>query len=68
MRESAKLLTPREAECLRLAYQGLTAGEVGQRLNCSDRTVNFHYANVMNRLGVRTKLAAVLLLSWLGVL
>jgi DNA-binding CsgD family transcriptional regulator len=68
MRAHSRLLTPRETECLRLAFLGLTAGEVAQRLRCSDRTVNFHYANVMAKLGVNNKLAAALLASWMGLI
>jgi LuxR family transcriptional regulator, quorum-sensing system regulator SolR len=68
MRTQSKLLTPREVECLRMAFMGLTAGEVAARLACSDRTVNFHYANLMTKLGVKNKLAAALLASWLGLI
>jgi LuxR family transcriptional regulator, quorum-sensing system regulator SolR len=68
MRNNAKLLTRREAECMRMACQGMTAGEVAQQLDCSERTVNWHYANVMSRLGVRSKLSAALLISWLGLI
>ncbi|MGL4575354.1 MAG: helix-turn-helix transcriptional regulator [Burkholderiaceae bacterium] len=68
MRTQSKLLTPREVECLRMAFAGLTAGEVASRLDCSDRTVNFHYANLMTKLGVKNKLAAALLASWLGLI
>ncbi|MFM2398840.1 MAG: hypothetical protein RL341_997 [Pseudomonadota bacterium] len=68
MRTQSKLLTPREVECLRMAFAGLTAGEVASRLECSDRTVNFHYANLMTKLGVKNKLAAALIASWLGLI
>ena len=61
-------LSPREGECLVLAFQGLTARASAQRLGCSERTVNYHLANAMNKLKVDSKLAAVQRACWLGVI
>jgi LuxR family quorum-sensing system transcriptional regulator SolR len=62
------MLSPRELECLVLAFRGLTARETAQALQCSERTVNYHLANAMNKLRVDNKLAAIQRACWLGAL
>ncbi len=62
------MLSPRERECLVLAFQGLTARESGARLRCSERTVNYHLANAMNKLKVDNKMAAIQRACWIGAL
>lgn len=52
-------LSPRELQCLRLAFAGLTARETGERIDCSERTVNFHITNAMGKLQVDSKVAAI---------
>lgn len=61
-------LSPRERECLVLAFQGLTARETAQRLQCTERTVNYHLANAMNKLKVDNKMAAIQRACWLGAI
>ncbi len=61
-------LSPRERECLELAFRGLTARESAQALQCSERTVNYHIANAMNKLKADNKLAAIQRACWLGAL
>ncbi|RYY91670.1 MAG: LuxR family transcriptional regulator, partial [Comamonadaceae bacterium] len=61
-------LSPRERECLVLAFQGLTARESSQHLNCTERTVNYHLANAMNKLKVDNKMAAIQRACWLGAI
>ena len=61
-------LSPRERECLVLAFEGLTARESAQRLNCTERTVNYHLANAMAKLRVDSKLAAIQRACWIGVI
>lgn len=61
-------LSPRERDCLVLAFQGLTARESAQRLHCAERTVNYHLANAMAKLKVDSKLAAIQRACWLGVI
>jgi DNA-binding CsgD family transcriptional regulator len=62
------MLSPREIECLVLAFQGLTARESAQRLQCAERTVNWHLANAMGKLKVDSKLAAIQRACWLGAI
>ncbi|WP_041675041.1 helix-turn-helix transcriptional regulator [Ramlibacter tataouinensis] len=61
-------LSPRERECLALAFSGLTARESAVRLNCTERTINYHLANAMGKLKVDNKLAAIQRACWLGAL
>jgi LuxR family quorum-sensing system transcriptional regulator SolR len=61
-------LSPRERECLVLAFQGLTARESGARLKCTERTVNYHLANAMSKLKVDNKMAAIQRACWLGAI
>jgi LuxR family quorum-sensing system transcriptional regulator SolR len=61
-------LSPRERECLELAFQGLTARESSLRLQCTERTINYHLANAMNKLKVDNKMAAIQRACWLGAL
>lgn len=61
-------LSPREQECLVLAFQGLTARDTGLRLQCSERTVNYHLANAMAKLKVDNKLAAIQRACWIGAI
>jgi LuxR family transcriptional regulator, quorum-sensing system regulator SolR len=61
-------LSPRERECLELAFQGKTARETSQELRCSERTVNYHLANAMSKLKVDNKMAAIQRACWLGAL
>ena len=61
-------LSPRELECLELAFQGMTARKSGEVLVCSERTVNFHLANAMGKLKAENKLAAVQRACWFGLI
>jgi DNA-binding NarL/FixJ family response regulator len=47
-------LTPRQREVLRLVAEGHSAKQIGAILNISTKTVEFHKAAVMERLGVRS--------------
>jgi DNA-binding CsgD family transcriptional regulator len=62
------LLSPRERECLEFAFEGLTARETAARLQCAERTVNYHLANAMGKLRVDSKLAAIQRACWLGLI
>lgn len=61
-------LSPRERECLELAFEGLTARESAEQLHCTERTVNYHLANAMNKLKVDNKMAAIQRACWLGAI
>ena len=61
-------LSPRERECLMLAFNGRTAREISQQLHCTERTVNYHLANAMAKLKVDNKMAAIQRACWLGAI
>lgn len=61
-------LSPREQESLNLAFEGLTARETALRMDCSERTVNYHLANAMSKLKTDNKLAAVQRACWIGLI
>jgi DNA-binding CsgD family transcriptional regulator len=66
--QARSTLSPRERECLMLAFQGLTARESSLQLRCSERTVNYHLANAMGKLKVDNKMAAIQRACWLGAI
>jgi DNA-binding CsgD family transcriptional regulator len=54
-----RVVTARQVEILTLAAQGLTGGEIAERLVLSPTTVNSHFDNIYDRLGVKHRAAAV---------
>ena len=56
-------LSARQADCLRLAGQGLSSRQIARRLGLSARTVDDHILLGCRWLGVRTRVQAVALLA-----
>ena len=54
-------LTPREHEVLRAVAEGLSDKEIAQRLSLRADTVRTHMTNILGKLGVDSRLQAVLL-------
>lgn len=52
-------LTPRELECLKWTARGKSSWAISEILTLSERTVNFHIANAMNKLEVTSRTHAV---------
>jgi len=48
------LLTPRQRAVLQGLIEGMTSGEIAERLGITQRTVSFHRQQLRERLGVRT--------------
>ena len=53
-------LTPRETEVVKLIAEGHTSREIGDLLNISDKTVERHRASVLEKLGLRDRVALTL--------
>lgn len=66
--EASVELTPRECEVLCWTGEGKTANEIGQILNISERTVNFHVNNVLLKLNATNKIQAVVKAIAIGLI
>jgi DNA-binding NarL/FixJ family response regulator len=62
------LLTEREVEVITLAAEGLTAREIGERLDLRERTVTTHLGRIYGKLGVGTRIAAIATAQRAGIL
>ena len=61
-------LTPRQLEILKLVAQGASNAEIARRLALSEHTVKRHVANLLTRLGLKTRAAAAAHAAKLGLL
>ena len=52
-------LSRRERQCLQMAAHGMTSAEIGFKLGISERTVTFHFANIISKLGVLNRNEAI---------
>ena len=64
----ANPLTMRELEVLRWTADGKTSGEIGDIMNISEHTVNFHIKNALIKLDVTNKTAGVVKAAVTGLL
>ena len=62
------ILTRREVEVLRLVARGWTDRDIAERLYLSRRTVSNHVSNILGKLNVPSRRAAVVTAVRLGVL
>jgi DNA-binding NarL/FixJ family response regulator len=61
-------LTLREREVLAVAAEGLRAKDIAERLGVAERTVTTHLARIYEKLGVNSRVAAVMTASRSGLL
>jgi len=52
-------LSPREAQCLEMAANGMTSVDIGVKLDIKPRTANFHFRNIVRKLGVLNRKEAI---------
>lgn len=53
-------VTHRELECLKWSAAGKSSWEIGQILNCTEATVNFHFSNIRRKFNTATRQQAVI--------
>ena len=53
------ILTPREKEIFNLLIDNYSTKDISDKLNISEKTVRNHISNVMQKLGVKGRAAAV---------
>ena len=63
---SKSILTKREKEVFDLLVQNKITSEIAEKLNISEKTVRNHISNVMQKLGVKGRAAAVVELIKIG--
>jgi DNA-binding CsgD family transcriptional regulator len=63
-----RILTPREMEVLHLVARGDTDKHIADRLYLSRRTVNSHVSNILAKLDVPSRRAAVIAAARIGLL
>jgi DNA-binding NarL/FixJ family response regulator len=66
--EGRWILTPRETEVLRLVARGETDRSIAERLYLSRRTVSSHVSNILSKLDVPSRRAAVIAAARIGLL
>jgi DNA-binding CsgD family transcriptional regulator len=57
--QQGRPLSARECQCLTLAARGMTSYDIGLKLAITERTVNFHFSNIISKLGVLNRLEAI---------
>lgn len=65
---SARLITPRQLQCLAWVQEGKSATDIGSILGLSGRTVEGHLIKLCGHLGVKTRVQAVVRARELGLI
>ncbi len=55
----ASIYTNREVTILTLIAEGMSDSQIGQELNLSPKTINYHVENIKRKLEVKTRIQAV---------
>jgi DNA-binding CsgD family transcriptional regulator len=58
-RHAAPRLTQRECDCLKFAARGMTSADIGNKLCVTERTVNFHFGKLRQKLGALNRPEAI---------
>jgi DNA-binding CsgD family transcriptional regulator len=58
-RHAAPRLTQRECDCLKFAARGMTSADIGNKLSVTERTVNFHFGKLRQKLGALNRPEAI---------
>jgi DNA-binding CsgD family transcriptional regulator len=60
-RQQGAPLSPRELQCLQFACNGLTSADIAFKLGLAERTVNFHFCNIITKLAAANRGEAIAL-------
>lgn len=60
-------ITHRELECIKWGALGKSSWEIGDLLNCSEATVNFHFCNIRRKFNTKTRQQAIVRAINLGM-
>lgn len=61
-------ITSRELECLKWCAAGKSSWDIAQLMNCTEATVNYHFANIRRKFGASSRRMAVIKAIQLGFL
>ena len=61
-------LSPREVQCLRLAARGLTSADIAEKLGIVERTVQYHFCNILTKLAAANRTEAIAAAVTLGII
>ena len=61
-------LSAREIQCLHLAARGQTSGDIAFKLGITERTANFHFSNILTKLGAMNRPEAIAKAASVGLL
>jgi DNA-binding CsgD family transcriptional regulator len=59
--QQGRPLSHRELQCLQLAARGMTSADIGSKLGLSQRTVDFHFCNIISKLAAANRHEAIAL-------
>jgi DNA-binding CsgD family transcriptional regulator len=65
---AGKPLSARERQCLEMAARGLTTGDIALKLGIAERTAQFHFSNILDKLGVLNRAEAIAKCVKLGLI
>ena len=57
--QEGRPLSQREISCLQFAAHGMTSRDIALKLSIKERTANFHFANIISKLGVLNRHEAI---------
>jgi DNA-binding CsgD family transcriptional regulator len=58
-RQQGVPLSPREQQCLQMAARGLTSNDIATKLGIAERTIHFHFSNILSKMGALNRQEAV---------
>jgi len=61
-------ITSRELECLKWCAVGKSSWDIAQLMNCTEATVNFHFANIRRKFGASSRRLAIVKAIRMGLI